>query len=818
MTDSILFAAPPTAPSLCLAGIHELYEADPAVVWAALAGFAVLIAMVIAMAFCRQRRRKAEKALRESEWLYRVVTENVRDEISLHDAEGRHLFVSRSCHPLTGYEPEELAGVKDLDLFHPDDFERCRAAMEEVKAGRDPGEVEYRFRHKDGHYVWLASTARALPRQEGEEEGRFLLVTRDISARKRAEEELVHQKCFADALFEALPGIVIVEDRNRRILRCNRNAEELLGIPAGEIIGRHGWEFVREEDREKDMRAFDVGMAGGRAPVEVHVIDRHGREVPFHCDGVRMGTGDDARLIVVGLDISDRKRATDALRESEVRYRTLFEFAGDGIFLMEGNRFVDCNERGREMFGCPRDQIIGAGPEKFSPPRQPDGRDTKEKADELIAAALTGGPQRLEWQHQRADGTLFDAEVALTRVELGEKRMLLAAVRDVTERNRSQRAQAALREELHQSQKMEAVGQVAGGAAHDFNNLLTVILGNAELARLTLPEDSSARGLLDQITQAAKQASALTRSLLTFSRRLPAAKTRIDLRTSVRETADMLRRVLPASIELEVEGDTGEPLHVQADPTRIQQVLMNLALNARDAMPDGGTLRIAAAAEPSADAPERAVLSVTDTGVGMTPEVLRRIFEPFFTTKPRGQGTGLGLSIVHGIVADHGGRIEAVSTPGEGSIFTVALPIARAAAGGEQPNPLAEAPLGAGQKLLLAEDDPLVAQTVTAMLRSLRYDVEKVPDGEALLDRVRAEPKRFRLLIVDVDLPKRGGLDALRQLRTDGVPTPAIVITGTIAPELGPELANTDLLTKPFEARDLAETVARMLEAGQETD
>ncbi|MHC4715656.1 MAG: PAS domain S-box protein [Planctomycetota bacterium] len=812
MTHLVLYAAMSAFASARAVALDRFHQENPVLFWAAVAGFGVLILLVIGLTWGILLRRRAERKLRDSERLYRLLAENAADLITLRDAEGRYVYVSPSSHLLTGLEPEELKKLDPFEVIHPEDVPPCRAALAEALEGRDPGTIEYRVRAKDGRYLWFASKLGVLADPAGGRGRQVMVISRDVTERKQAEEELLREKRFSDALFQGLPGIALAVDRDRRVLRCNRNLEDLLGIPADEIVGRHAWELISEKDREDAKRASDVAWAEGRAAVEVNLADRHGREVPLHCAGVRMGTGEDAFVVMVGLDISDRQRAEDALRESEVRYRALFEFSGDGIFVMEGDYFVDCNERVQEMLGVPREQIIGASPWDFSPPRQPDGRDTKEEALAKVNAVLTGEPQNFEWQHLRADGTLLDTEVALTKVDLEGRRMILASVRDITDRKRAQAEQARLREELHQAQKMEAVGELAGGAAHDFNNLLTVILGNAGLAKLTLPEDSSARPLLDQIAQAAERASALTRSLLTFGRRLPAAKERIDLRAGVRETSTMLDRVLPASVELVVEGTSGEPLWVQADPTQIQQILMNLAVNARDAMAEGGTLRIAASGAPDAEAPEKAVLTVADTGVGMSPEVRSRIFEPFFTTKPRGEGTGLGLSIVHGIVADHGGRIDVESASGEGSTFTVTLPIAPAEEGARPSGVPADAPLGRGEQLLLAEDNPLVADAIAAMLRSLRYEVTRVPDGEALLDHFTEHAEQIRLLVVDIDLPKRSGLDVLREIRAGGSTVPVIIVTGTAGREVGAELDdNTVLLPKPFELRELADAVDRLL-------
>ena len=815
MTHLFLQAAASAPTSVCLAQQGGFYVDHRAVVWGALGAFVVLGALIIALVWNLLRRRRAERALRQSEGRHRLLVETAADVIAVRDTDGKAVFVSPSCQGILGYGPEELIAQPPFALIHPEDADRCRTGLGEAFQGRDTGTVEYRFRHKDGQWIWLASRMRVLPAGPEQRGLRILVISRDVTARKQAEEDLLREKRFADALYESLPGIAFAADADRRMVRCNRNLEELVGVPREELVGGPLWKFVTERDQARSREAFETAMAQGRATVEVHVVDSHGREVPYQFSAVRMGAGDGTRVVAVGLDVSDRNRAEEALRESEVRYHALFEFAGDAIFLMEGDRFVDCNERAVEMFRCPRDQIIGARPTKFSPPRQPDGRDSSEKAAEKIGAALAGKPQFFEWKHQRGGGTLFDADVALTRVELEGKRMLLATVRDVTQRKQVEREQAMLKEELHQAQKMEAVGQLAGGAAHDFNNLLTVILGNASLARLTVPEDSSARPLLDQIAKAGEQASELTRSLLTFSRKLPATKARIDLRHCVKEAGSMLKRMLPASIELVVEGTTGGPLWIHADPTQIQQIVMNLAVNARDAMPDGGTLRIAAA--PPGDGqgaapPEQAQLVVSDTGEGMTPEVLSRVFEPFFTTKPRGQGTGLGLSTVHGIIADHDGWIDVRSTPGEGSTFTVTLRIAPEHVEGETDQPLHEAPLGQGQQLLLAEDNPLVAHAVTAMLRSLRYEVARVGDGEALLAQLADRTEEYALLIVDVDLPKRSGLDALKEIRAGGSDVPVIIVTGTTGDEVNAQLdRNTILLPKPFELRQLADAVAGLL-------
>jgi signal transduction histidine kinase/ActR/RegA family two-component response regulator len=404
---------------------------------------------------------------------------------------------------------------------------------------------------------------------------------------------------------------------------------------------------------------------------------------------------------------------------------------------------------------------------------------------------------------------------------LKEERSLINAIAErlgrVIERRQAEEDRAALQKQLNQAQKMEAIGLLAGGVAHDFNNLLTVIRGNAGRVRGMLAADHQAQEALIVMEQAAQQATGVTRSLLTFSRELPVEKKPVDLCALVEDSTRLLRRMIPAAIELEVQIRREPPLWVSADQTQLQQVVLNLAINARDAMPDGGTLRVAVApaGEPGAaelpgsstSAARYALLEVADTGVGMPPETRERVFEPFFTTKERGQGTGLGLSVVHGIVEDHGGDIEVQSEVGRGSTFAVFLPCTQPDLLSEPSTPSAITPRGQGELILLAEDDAHVRGLIALTLESLGYRVLQASDGAAVLDMCDQHRQELRLFILDLDLPKRSGLDCLSQIRQRGMTTPVVAITGNVT--VGRDIPDdkTVLMCKPFDMPELARIV-----------
>ncbi|MGD8453302.1 MAG: response regulator [Phycisphaerae bacterium] len=395
-------------------------------------------------------------------------------------------------------------------------------------------------------------------------------------------------------------------------------------------------------------------------------------------------------------------------------------------------------------------------------------------------------------------------------------------VRDITERRHADALMRQKEAQLRQAQKMEAVGALASGIAHDINNLLTVIFGSVANARRTHPEDETLANALDQTEAAAEQAANVTKGLLAFARQTALEKKTVDLRKVIDRVARLLKRMLPASIDLVIEKPDITPVWVHADETHLQQIVLNLAINARDAMPDGGTLRICVSQIPAAEAgpitmpttetPACARLQVVDTGVGIPPKILDRIFDPFFTTKPRGQGTGLGLAITHSIVQEHGGNVSVTSTPGKGTTFTLAFPVAPPASGPRRDATAAADTQGRGECVLLVEDYEPVRKIVLATLRARGYEVITAADGDAAVQVFAQHQTRVRAVVLDVDLPKRSGLEVLRAIRDANRDVPAILITGKVEAGLEESLdPRSTLLRKPFRMADLASHLSEQL-------
>jgi len=396
---------------------------------------------------------------------------------------------------------------------------------------------------------------------------------------------------------------------------------------------------------------------------------------------------------------------------------------------------------------------------------------------------------------------------------------------DVTKRAQAEKQRTLLEAELRQAQKLESIGTLAGGVAHDFNNLLTAIMGYTELARRELSEEHPAIRSLAQVEEAARQAEAVTRSLLTFTRKSQTHMESTDLKVAVRTAVKLMRRMMPASMEI-IEAYDDQPLWVEGDATQIQQIVMNLTVNARDAMPNGGELHIdvrgyCTPQEQLADGVETdrvcadrwAMLVVRDTGDGMSPEICGKVFEPFFTTKPPDIGTGLGLTVTQSIVAEHGGRIEVESQAGKGTAFQIYLPTGEPVEVARPEAPEAKASTDGRGLILLADDNDYVRTLMSSTLKQAGYDLLETGNGSDAIDLFHQHADQIQLVILDLDLPGHNGLDCAKQIQQERV-LPVVLVTGSV--DLSADWAqqvNDDqtmhLLLKPFRMDQLLDLVSK---------
>ena len=509
---------------------------------------------------------------------------------------------------------------------------------------------------------------------------------------------------------------------------------------------------------------------------------------------------------------SPKKRA-EVVGSAGDPYRVLFEQSADAILIIDGDTFVDCNQATVDMLRYDsKDELLRTHPSELSPPQQPDGRDSYEKANEIIAIAFEQGSHRFEWDHKRADGTVFPVEVLLTAVPVGGKTLLHVVWRDITERKR-------LEQELQQKQKMEAIGKLAGGIAHDFNNLLVAIVGNAELMQREIPAGSPLRECAAEIQAAAERAAELTGQLLAFSRKSVRQPRVIDLGAVLARAEKLLNRLIGEDVRLAVQWE--QDLRVVVDPGQIEQVVMNLAANARDATSSGGTITLEASVAEVGEGrlalpPGRyACLRVTDHGTGMTGEIAEKAFDPFFTTKGVGGGTGLGLSTVYGIVKQSQGDLTLETAPGVGTTIRVYLPLTDQLVSEVRELPDSVDVSGGTERVLVVEDESVVRTLVSRVLREHGYSVLVASDGVEALDLYRQHHAEIDLVFSDVVMPEMGGPEMVDNLEREGFAPRVLFASGymdsTVA-KLDAWRTDVDLLLKPFSPQELLLRVRRSLD------
>ncbi len=529
----------------------------------------------------------------------------------------------------------------------------------------------------------------------------------------------------------------------------------------------------------------------------------------------------DLSLALYNLDLEEREyRAQEALKASEEKFRLLVENAPDAIFIRTENEFAYLNKEALRLFGAStKEQLLGR-PVLAS--IHPDFRELVKERMRLVNEARQALPC-LEQKILKLGGTPIDVEVSVVPFRYQGKNGGLVFVRDITERKEAERTQKVLEAQLAQAQKMEALGTLAGGIAHDFNNILGAMLGFAELAQMGLPEESEGGGYLGNLLKAGDRARSLVKQILSFSRQEKAARQPLSLTPIIKETLKFLRASLPTTIEIQTHLYGGRAM-VEADPTQIHQILLNLATNAAHAMEDqGGILEIdlktvdispedVSLYEATPPGPYLE-LKVSDTGHGIEPEILGRIFEPFFTTKEPWKGTGMGLAVVYGIVKSMAGSIKVTSQPGQGTTFWLLLPMVEMEPVEAAPEILAPLTKGEG-RVLFVDDDTDFFQAGKQMLSGLGYKVAAYANSQTALDVFKADSDSFDLLICDQTMPGLTGLElaaACSRLRPD---LPIILCTGfseIVTPEKAKAAGVGEVVIKPFNLRQIGESIKKVL-------
>ena len=617
---------------------------------------------------------------------------------------------------------------------------------------------------------------------------------------------------------------IFMLDPAGRVASWNAGAQRFKGYRREEIIGRHFSTFYTDEDRAAGLpeTALRIARDEGRFEREGWRVRKDGARFWAHViiDPIRGDAGEIIGFAKVTRDLTERRESEESLKHSQEQFRLLVQGVTDyAIYMLDPNgRVSSWNSGAQRIKGYDAQEIVGR---HFSTFYTEEDRAAGMPAEALRLAREEGRFEREGWR-LRKDGSRFWAHVIIDpiRGDAGEIIGFAKITRDITERLHTQRTLEQARQALVQSQKLDAIGQLTGGVAHDFNNLLMAVMGSLELLRKRLPPDPKAQVLLANAMQGAQRGAALTQRMLAFARKQELKVEAVDVAALVAGISGLIERSIGPSVELRVAAPHGLP-PVLTDANQLENALLNLAVNARDAMPDGGAVTIAAEAVEAAEGGAIGLprggyvrLVVTDEGVGMDEDTLRRAMEPFFTTKGVGKGTGLGLPMVHGLAEQSGGRLVLHSRPGEGTRIELWLPQAEA---GDVPRD-APAPRhehgkeGRVLTILAVDDDELVLTNTAAMLEDLGHRVQTAGSAaQALTVLARSKPD---LVITDYAMPQMNGLDLAREIKARRPELPVILATGfaELPPGAGEDLPR---LAKPYSQPELAQMLEGVRLAGK---
>ena len=637
----------------------------------------------------------------------------------------------------------------------------------------------------------------------------------EIKDRERTKERLQQANADLDATLRAIPDLLFELDENGKYLDVWTHDTKLLAARKEALIGQTVTEVLPADAARTVMTAIQGAAETGTSHDQVIKMplnhDVHWFELST---SKKQCTDSSSRFLMLSRDITERKGLEIELRESESRFRTMFEGAQDGILVVdvETKRFVNANPTMCAMTGYELDELLAMGITDFHP--QADLPHVQEQFEKQVRGESVVA---LDIPVLRKDGNIFPANISVSPMEINGRLFMVGFFRDITERKK-------IDKQLQQSHKMEAIGTLAGGIAHDFNNILASILGYSEIARDQLPADDQIRKDLDQVIKAGHRATDLVKQLLTFSRQREEEFKTLKVQLIIKEILKLLRASLPTTIQLKesIATDSGPTL---ADPTQIHQVLMNLCTNAKHAIGgEIGTLSVSLSevkitdSDIIADCPqlERGSyldLEISDTGCGMDALTQSKIFNPFFTTKETGKGTGLGLAVVHGIIKQHKGEITVASDPGQGTTFHIYLPVIEEEMSAAEQVVIEDIPRGS-ERVLVVDDETDVAHMMQRKLHDLGYTVTVFTSSIEALETYKKNPGDFDLVITDMTMPEMTGTALVEKLLALRPDLPVILCTGyseTVDEEKAKSFGIREYIMKPIDTLPLAKAIRRSL-------
>lgn len=718
-----------------------------------------------------QELEQALEALRVSEEKYRRIVDTANEGIWMLGPDTLTTFVNAKMAEMLDYRVEEMLGKPLTAFMFDEDVPDHLRKIEERRLGMS-GNYDRRFRCRDGRTVWTLVSAVPVVDAGHNFMGSFGMFT-DITERRKTEQELKKSETFLSNIVENIPNMLFVKDATAlRFVRFNKAGEQLLGYSREELLGKNDYDLFPREEADfftaKDREVLSANELVDIPEESIRMRDKterilHTKKIPIPDE-----SGEPLYLLGISEDITERKRAEKTLYERDAFISNILETVDEGFIVVDRQyRILSANKAFCRSAKLPEEQVLGRYCYEVS---HHSNRPCFEVGEDCAVKQTfdVGTPHSAAHTHVAENGEKVHVEIKSypVRDASGSIVSAIETITDVTEKRN-------LEEQLRHAQKLESLGTLAGGVAHDFNNILSVIIGYGDMLAMRLPKDDPNLRYLKDILSAAERATHLTQSLLIFSRKQITELKPVSINDLVSGMKKMVFRIIGEDVETRVHL-APEQMTVMGDYGQLEQVLMNFATNARDAMPEGGLLTIDTQLHEMDDAfihqhgfgkpGKYALVSVSDTGKGMDEQTRERIFEPFFTTKVLGKGTGLGLSIVYGIIKQHNGYINCYSEPGKGTIFNIYLPVVN-----EEVSKFEDAAIssdqGGTETILLADDDEHIRRLTKELLENCGYTVIEAKDGAEAVTTYCLNRAAIQLVLLDVIMPGKSGKEAFDEIQ-----------------------------------------------------